>query len=148
MKFIGFERELEAIEWAKAILGIAQPTGFCRAFSAVNAEDDFVFVVVLSNFTNDGADMHTASFGNGKWATPDETIKMFNAVFGYAFEHLKMMRITGLVAASNAKARKFDEHLGFVLEGTMRKALRGEDLCIYGFLAEDYFSHPWYRSIK
>lgn len=148
MKFIGFEHEQSAIEWAKAILGISQPTGFCRAFSVVDAENRFTFVVVLSNFTNNGADMHTASDGTGRWATPDETVKMFNAVFGYAFDHLKMGRITGLVAASNTKARKFDEHLGFALEGTMRKALNGEDLCIYGFLAEDYFSHPWYRSTK
>lgn len=148
MKFIGFDREEDAILWAKDVLGIENPTGFCRAFSAVDAQGDFVFVVVMSNFSATGADMHTASTGSGKWATSGEIVRMFNGIFGYAFTHLKLTRITGLVAADNDKARRFDEHLGFMLEGTMRKALAGKDLCIYGFLAEDYLNHRWYRSTK
>ena len=52
MRFIGFERELESITWAKEILGIEHPTGFCRAVCSVNENEEIVFVIVLSNFTS------------------------------------------------------------------------------------------------
>jgi RimJ/RimL family protein N-acetyltransferase len=145
MKVIGFEREEEAIAWAKERLGIARPTGFCRAISAVDSRGEFVLVVVLSNFSKTNIDMHTAAVAGGTWATPKGSIRMFNFIFEYAFKQLGALRVTGLVRASNWAARKFDEHLGFTLEGIMRKAFDGDDLCIYGFLDEDYALHSWAR---
>ncbi len=147
MKFIGFDREEDAILWAKDVLGIENPTGFCRALSAVDSEGRFAFVVILSNFTKRNIDMHTAAVCGAQWASPRETLRMFNGVFDYAFVRLKAARVTGLVKSKNEDARRFDEHLGFKLEGVMRAAFDDDDLCIYGFLADDYKSHPWYRSI-
>ncbi len=146
VKFIGFEREAEAIEWAKARIGIAGPTGFCRAMSAVTADDQFAFVVVLSGFVPGNIDMHTASAAGDGWISPKATVRMFNAIFHYAFDEHKANRVTGLVRASNIAARQFDEHIGFQLEGVMRKAICGEDLYIYGFLAEEFNQHKWFRS--
>jgi len=146
VKYIGFDREDDAINWAKEVLGIKAPVGFCRAMSTVDDHGEFVFVVVLSNFTPTNIDMHTAAVSGATWATPRASIRMFNEVFGYAFDTLGALRVTGLVKATNKEARRFDEHLGFKLEGTMRKAFAGDDLCIYGFLAEDYAAHPWHRS--
>ena len=146
MKFIGFDREEDAIVWAKEVLGIENPTGFCRALSAVDTDGRFAFVVVLSNFSKRNIDMHTAAICGAQWASPKEAVRMFNGVFNYAFEQLRASRVTGLVKAGNAGARRFDEHLGFKLEGTMREAFDGDDLCVYGFLASEYRAHPWYRS--
>lgn len=146
MRFIGFEREAEAIEWAKAILGINHPVGFCRAMSCVGRNDEFVLVVVMSNFTATNIDLHTAAVAGAEWASPRGALRVFNGVFGYVFDSLKVLRVTGLVKASNTAARRFDEHLGFKLEGVMRKAFNGDDLCIYGFLAEEYTTHKWKRS--
>lgn len=145
MRVIGFEREEEAIPWAKRVLGIDRPTGFSRAISAVDDNDDFALVVVMSNFSPTNIDMHTAAVPGAQWGTPRAIIRMFNAVFGYAFTELKALRVTGLVRSSNTAARKFDEHLGFKLEGIMRKAFNGDDLCVYGFLDDDYYAHKWYR---
>jgi hypothetical protein len=145
LRFIGFDREHEAVDWAKSVLGIYGPTGFTRCLSAVDANDQFVFVTVLSGFSRYNIDMHTAAVPGAQWASPKAAIQMFNGVFGYAFEKHKVERVTGLVAASNHKAREFDEHLGFKLEGVMRKAFNGEDLCIYGFLKEDFENHRWRR---
>jgi hypothetical protein len=144
MKFIGFEREDEAIKWAKERIGIDGPTGFCRALSAVDSADNLAFVVVLSNFTPRNIDMHTAAVDGAKWASPREGLKLFNVVFHYAFDKLGAVRVTGLVKASNQAARRFDEHLGFTLEGIMRQAFDGDDLCIYGFLKEDFEKHRWH----
>lgn len=61
MKFIGFEREMEAIEWAKKRIDIEGDVGFCRAMSTVDGNDDFALVIVFSNFSKRNVDMHTAA---------------------------------------------------------------------------------------
>jgi hypothetical protein len=145
MRYIGFEREEEAVEWAKKIIGIEGPTGFCRAVSAVDKDENFVFVIVVSNFTAINVDMHVAALPGANWATPHEIVKMFNEMFSYFFQHLKIQRVTGLVRLSNVVAQLFCKHLGFKLEGIMRRAFVDDDLCIYGFLKEDFDSHKWRR---
>lgn len=145
MRYIGFEREAEAVNWAKNVLGIEGVTGFARAVSAVDEQGNFVFVVVLSNFSALNVDMHTAAIPGAAWASPRESLRMFNDLFGFVFNRLKLQRVTGLVRAKNTAARRFDEHIGFELEGIMRKAFIDDDLCVYGFLRENFESHKWRR---
>jgi hypothetical protein len=145
MKYIGFDREKEAVEWAKKIIGIDGVTGFARAVSAVDDDGNFVFVIVLSNFSALNVDMHTAAIPGANWARPREILRMFNDLFEFVFDRLKLQRVTGLVRSKNASARRFDEHIGFELEGVMRRAFVDDDLCVYGFLKENFESHKWRR---
>lgn len=146
MKFIGFDREDEAVAWAKKRIGLDGPSGFCRAMSAVGVDGNFSLVVVLSNFTHTNVDMHTAAVDGSMWASPRAIVEMFNALFNYVFLEHGARRVTGLVRESNVKAQTFDEHLGFVREGLMREAFsNGEALVIYGFLASEYDAHKWRR---
>lgn len=145
MRYIGFEREEEAEAWARKRIEIKGPTGFFRAASAVDEAGDFVCVVVMSNFTAKNIDLNIAM--NGKKMLPKETILMFNEIFGFVFNKLQAIRVTGLVHAENSKSKKIIEHFGFKLEGVMRKAFDGADMHIYGFLAEEYHSHPWHRAV-
>lgn len=144
MKFIGFEREDEAINWAKTRIGIDGPVGFCRALSSVDSAGNMAFVVVLSNFTPRNIDMHIAAVDGAQWASPREGLKLFNEVFHYALDKLGAVRVTGLINGKNQVARNFVEHLGFTLEGIMRQAIVDDDLCIYGFLKEDFEKHRWH----
>jgi hypothetical protein len=50
----------------------------------------------------------------------------------YPFRQLKVKRITGTIAASNAASIEFAEHLGARFEGRMKDALPNDDLLIYG----------------
>lgn len=143
MKFIGFDREDEAIEWSKKVIGIDASTGFCRAVTAVDNEDNIVFVVVLSNFSDRNIDMQIAAVPGAKWASPREGLKLFRAVFEYAFDKLGAVRVTGLIRGKNAASRRFSEHLGFKLEGIMRESFDDDDLCVYGFLKKDFKEHRW-----
>ena len=60
---------------------------------------------------------------------------------------LNAVRATALIAKSNVTCQNFVEHLGFLYEGSMRKAYdNDEDMQIYGFLKEEYTSHGWCRS--
>jgi RimJ/RimL family protein N-acetyltransferase len=56
--------------------------------------------------------MHVASDGSRRWLNRE----FLRFAFWYPFEQLKVNRVHGVVAESNDAARKFDEHLGFVLE--------------------------------
>lgn len=56
-------------------------------------------------------------------------------VFDWAFNQLKVGRITGLVEKPNKHARRLNENLGMRLEGVLRKASpKGKDLFVYGML--------------
>lgn len=144
MKFIGFDREDEAIIWAKEKMGIEGPVGFCRAMSIVDDNNRFALVVVMSNFSPRNIDMHQSMVNQGKGFGPKVIVEMFNRLFHYAFDELKAVRVTGLVKSKNTLARRFDEHLGFKLEGIMKQAFEDDDLCIYGFLKDDFLNHRWH----
>lgn len=145
MRFIGFEREEEAEAWARDRIQAPRDPGFFRAISSVDENDEFVCVVVITNFSQTNVDMNIAM--EAKKMRPKATIQMFNEVFGTVFNKLRVTRVTGLVHGENKKAKKINEHFGFKLEGVMRKAFNGDDLSIYGFLAEEFNSHPWRRAL-
>jgi len=143
MRFIGFEREEEAEVWARGRLELENKPEFFRTLAAVDENDEFVCVVVLTNFTPRNIDLSIVI--DYRKVTPKGTIEMFNEVFGFVFDKLHAARVTGLLRGKNRRAKKLNEHFGFKLEGVMRKAFANDDLHIYGFLAEDYHSHVWYR---
>ena len=143
MRFIGFDREEAAEAWARQQLGLESAPEFFRAMAAVDENEQFVCVVVMTNFTRRNVDLSIAI--DSKKVTPRGTIEMFNGVFGYLFNTLHVARVTGLLRGKNHKAKKLNEHFGFKLEGVMREAFEDDDLHIYGFLAKDYYSHAWRR---
>ncbi len=143
MRFIGFEREDEAEAWARARLELENAPSFFRAMAAVDENDEFVCVVVMTNFTPRNIDLSIVIGGKG--LMPKGMLVMFNEVFGFVFDKLHVARVTGLLRGKNTQAKRINEHFGFKLEGVMRKSFIDDDLHIYGFLAEDYHSHVWYR---
>jgi hypothetical protein len=145
MRYIGFEREEEAEAWARKKLALPYPPSFFRAIATVDHNNEFVFVVILTNFSDRNVDINIAIEGDKM--TPKCTIEIFNEVFHFLFDVLHLVRVTGLTGSENRKAKKIIEHFGFVSEGNMRKAYPNhEDLLVYGFLAEEYHQHRWYRS--
>lgn len=143
MRFIGFEREDDAEAWARGKLELEAAPEFFRAMAAVDENDEFVCVVVMTNFTARNVDLSIAM--ENRKMRPRGTIEMFNGVFGFLFDQLHVARVTGLLRGKNEKAKRINEHFGFKLEGVMRKAFADDDLHLYGFLAEDYRSHAWRR---
>lgn len=90
--------------------------------------------VVFESSMQNSVCMHVASNGTRHWMTP----AFLAFCFRYPFLQLKCERITGLVRADNMDAQRFDEHLGFVREGRLRRACTdGTDLIVYGMLKEE-----------
>ena len=97
-------------------------------------DDELVAGVVYAQKTDTNVHMHVASDGSRHWLTPE----FLGFCFAYPFFHLKCERVTGFVRADNLDAQRFDEHLGFIREGRLRRACAdGTDLIIYGMLREE-----------
>lgn len=68
-----------------------------------------VGAVLYDHYNSSSIAMHCP--GEGQWITRD----FLHAAFSYPFEFLKVKKVIGLVDSSNLKAKRLDEHLGFVL---------------------------------
>jgi RimJ/RimL family protein N-acetyltransferase len=100
----------------------------------VEQDGELIAGVVFEGYTGSSISMHVAALEGKNWLSKEFLFR----VFAYPFLQLECNRVTGLVRVDNSKAQKFDEHLGFVKEGIMRKgATDGTDYIIYGMLKEE-----------
>lgn len=92
-------------------------------------EDDKVIAGVLYEQYN-GASilMHVAAEEGKRWLNRD----YLYACFAYPFLQLRVKVVLGLVPEVNLQARRFDEHLGFEIQATLKDAHPEGDLLIYG----------------
>lgn len=99
-----------------------------KTSSAIGLERDGELIagVLFDHFNGSSCCMHIAL--SNAYAM---TRGMFQACFTYAFKHCKLHKVIGLVDEANSAARKFDEHLGFVLEARITGAAKGGDLLLY-----------------
>jgi|TARA_R110000744_G_scaffold10601_2_gene32875 hypothetical protein len=144
MKYIGYTQEEAAEKWARQHLGAKGAPSLFRALSTVHDDGTFACVILLTNFTERNIDINIAA---DCIFTPKISVQLFNGAFKMIFEELGASRTTGLIADTNILSQRFAEQIGFVKEGTMRKAYdQDEDVHIYGFLNDEFKTHNWYRS--
>ena len=85
------------------------------AIGLLGADGNLVAGVVFENITGANAFVHVA-FAN-RWAMKRV---LMHAFYDYAFRQLGLKRLTGYVEASNVDALRFDQHLGFQIEHTIK----------------------------
>ena len=118
--------------WAAARIGVE----FGPDAKAIGLERDgeLIVGVVYDRFSGNDICMHVAATPGVLWVKRETMFRFF----AYPFLQLGCTRVTGLVAATNAVARKFDEHIGFVQEGVLREGMpNGDDIIVYGMLARE-----------
>jgi RimJ/RimL family protein N-acetyltransferase len=103
-----------------------------QEFSAIALVDEkrILAGVVYNQYSQANICMHVGALPGRHWLCPE----FLFAAFDYPFRILNLRRVTGLVPRKNKDAIRFDEHLGFVLEGCLEEALPNDDLLIYGML--------------
>lgn len=103
-------------------------SGFAN-YTAIGLEEngELIAGVLFDYYNGASINMHVAAKPGRRWLTRE----FLHFCFWYPFEQLKVRRITGLVPASNRDARKFDEHLGFELEATLKDAAPDGDVLVY-----------------
>lgn len=110
--------------WVQARSGGTYVPGISTAIGKL-VEGELRGGVLYCDFNGANIFMHTA--GEGNWVDR----KLLWMAFDYPFNQLKVKRVSGVVAASNLQARRFDEHLGFALEATLTDAHPDGDLLLY-----------------
>lgn len=107
--------------------------GFDITIGLLDPAQGLIAGVLYRNFNGANIEAHIAAQPGARWLTRS----FLWAMFDYPFNQLGVRRITGLVPAKNLAARRFDEHLGFVVEATLKDALPGDDLIVYRLRRED-----------
>ena len=118
-------------EWVRRELEMASDFGPSVAIGAVY-NDKLIAGVVYYCYRHPNIEMAVAAI-SPKWANKT-TLKGF---FDYPFNQLGCDRVTVLVDSDNEQVKRFDERLGFVYEGTLRKANPNGDADIFGMLKEE-----------
>jgi hypothetical protein len=109
------------------------PSGDFQAFGTVSPQTTSLLgVVAFNGFWGHVCTMHTA--GEGNWVTRQLIWRSFD----YPFRQLNLQAVLAPVAASNARALKFDQRLGFrevhrIIDGWDK----GDDLVILQLLRAD-----------
>lgn len=95
--------------------------------TAIGLEKDGELVagVLYDEWNKASIRMHVAAEGKN-WLNRDYLWFCFH----YPFEQLKVRKLIGVVASSNAQALKFDKHLGFVEEWRISEAHPEGDLVV------------------
>lgn len=88
--------------------------------------------VLYDNWTGASICMHIVAEPGTRWLSH----QLLYLAFAYPFIQLRVNKILGLVGSGNTSAQRFDEHLGFVLEATLKNAHPDGDLLIYSMEKE------------
>lgn len=129
-----YGNDLFVSEWVrKRLNGIVDDFGHCCAIGVAN--NDEIIAGVVYNEYRPGMDIQlsTAAIPGSNWLTKKNLV----AFFEFPFLQLRLPRVTSFVPSKNDTAIKFNNKLGFVLEGKMRKALVDDDLLMFGMLKEE-----------
>ncbi len=116
--------------FAATILGSVPSEGD----AAIGLEEDgeLIAAVIFDMYNGASIAMHVAAVPGARWMTRE----YLAVCFRYPFVQLKVRKIIGLVSSANRQAQRFDEHLGFVLEGTLKDAHPDGDLLLYSMSSE------------
>lgn len=126
-----YGKEQRLLPWAQERIGCT----FRRDAYTIGLEKDgeLVAVVVFDGFSACDCNVHVASDGTGHWLTREFLV----CVFAYPFIQLGLRRVTGLIAAKNQAALRFNRKLGFTQEGVCRHGMPDDDLVVLGMLRSE-----------
>lgn len=95
-------------------------------------EGEITAGVLFDSYNGASVCMHVAANPGKRWMNRE----MLWYAFAYPFLQLRVKKILGIVASADHHTRKFDEHLGFVLEATLKDAHPQGDLLLYTMTRE------------
>ena len=100
------------------------PTPHIRCIGNVTKDGKILGVVGFDSWNGASCQMHVA--GEGNWVTRE----LIRATFDYVFNVARLNVVLGLVPSSNAKALRFDRHVGFTEVARIKGGTPDGDLVI------------------
>lgn len=119
--------------WVCARAGGTWSAGRGTTIGLLHFEKGLVAGVLYEDFNGANLLMHVAAVPGREWLCRE----YLWFCFYYPFVQLGCKRVTGVVPSINQEARRFDEHLGFKLEATLKDAHPEGDLLVYSMHKED-----------
>lgn len=119
-----------------AFINERQPLAYVPGMKGIGLEEDGKLIagVAYEGFNGSNVWMHVAAVPGARWMTRE----YLTICFAYPFNQLGVRRVSGYVEANNTAARRFDEHLGFKPEATLKGAGKNDgDVLIYCMRRED-----------
>jgi RimJ/RimL family protein N-acetyltransferase len=108
--------------------GVTAPLTSGMKGLGLERDGELVAGVLFEGYTGPNIWMHVAAVPGRKWLNRE----YLRYCFHYPFNEIGCNRVSGWVEASNADARRFDEHLGFVEEARLKGAATdGGDVILY-----------------
>ena len=92
-----------------------------------SGECELIAACWFEKFNGVNMHMHIAAKPGRRWMSRE----FLRYVFHYPFNECGCKRVTGYVESTNYDARRFDEHIGFKLEATLKDAAPGGDMLVY-----------------
>jgi RimJ/RimL family protein N-acetyltransferase len=110
-----------------------QPVGGMKGLG-LERDGKLVAGVLYEGFNGQNVWVHLAAEPGGRWMTRE----FLRYCFHYPFNEMKVKRLSGYVDASNDKARRLNEHLGYKPEAVLAGAgIDGGDVVIYVMWRDD-----------
>lgn len=130
-----FGRDAELGEWVRQRVPRAEGFGM---FTAIGLERDgqIKAAVIYHNYIPlpGGGNIEITMASDGPmWARPQN----IRALLHYPFEQLKCHRVTVVIPKRNKPSRRINEHLGFKLEGNIRRGFGDDDAIVMGMLRSE-----------
>lgn len=127
--------------WVKERISV--PVTFVNpATISIIMDDKLIAAAVFTDWSPDRGDIQIAFAADHPKFMTRESI---NGVFNYPFVQLACRRVTSYVPVTNKQAKRFNEGVGFKLEGRLRDYLPSGDIYIYSYLAKEFFNSKWVK---
>ncbi len=125
------DENLEMFGFDRNGMPLFQTLGFARG-------GETLCVVIVYQYSSPNIFMAFAAT-SPRWASKENV----RALGVWVFDDLGCGRITTLTKKNNKRSRKFQEGVGFIHEGKLRRATDDGDVIIYGLTKEDH--KAWLR---
>lgn len=109
--------------------------GACSAIGITTEEGDMLGGVVFSNYHKKFRWMEVSVASvSPRWLTP----RIITEIMRYPFQTAGLKRLQSHAPRRNKAACDFNRRLGFKQEGTLRRAVGGDDAVVFGMLDTDW----------
>ena len=105
-----------------------------RIMAVLGDDDEVLAVAAYYNWSQHYRSIDVSfAADTPKWGTRH----IMRSLITYPFEQLDCVRVTALVMATNHRARRLCEAVGFIEEGVARQGFHPDDAVIYGLLKSE-----------
>lgn len=114
------------VEYVERVNGRKDPYSGYPVGIGIEKDGKLAGGIVFHEFNGANVFIHVASDHPKRWVTRE----WLHVIFSYAFDQMKVKRVTGIVPESNKTALDFDLSVGFVIESRLTDAHPQGDMLV------------------